>query len=68
MRRKNPLLAKPKTFTEQDLDALQEFLDSGGDKEEAALAVEKFVKEVARLSREPEREYLNYFGFDDTTD
>jgi hypothetical protein len=35
---------------------------------EAALAVEKFVKEVARLSREPEREYLNYFGFDDTTD
>lgn len=34
---------------------------------EAALAIEKFVRSAAPR-REPEREYLNYFGFDDTTD
>ena len=34
---------------------------------EAALAIEKFVRSSAPR-REPEREYLNYFGFDDTTD
>lgn len=33
----------------------------------AALAIEKFVRSAAPR-REPEREYLNYFGFDDTTD
>ena len=36
-------------------------------KKEAALAIEKFVRSSAPR-REPEREYLNYFGFDDTTD
>ena len=36
-------------------------------KKEVALAIEQFVRSAAPR-REPEREYLNYFGFDDTTD
>lgn len=37
------------------------------EKKEAALAIERFIRSAAPRP-EPEREYLNYFGFDDTTD
>ena len=53
------------TYPEADASALLQ--PDWTAQKEAALAIEKFVRSSAPR-REPEREYLNYFGFDDTTD
>lgn len=55
-----------KTFTEQDLDALQEFLDSGGDKEEAKRLIALFGIEVVGEFREGSK--FKWAVFDDIPD
>jgi hypothetical protein len=55
-----------KTFTEQDLDALQEFLDSGGDKEEAKRLIDLFDIEQVGEIREGRK--FKWAIFDDIPD
>jgi hypothetical protein len=55
-----------KTFTEQDLDALQEFLDSGGDEEEAKRLIALFDIEAVGEFREGRK--FKWAIFDDIPD